>query len=50
LPIAIHKCVLPMDISPAIDFLSPWSRPWIYFAIESKIMRKLPVGMDGDFA
>ncbi len=50
MPNAIHKCVIPLDISPAIDFFSPQSRPWIFFAVESKIMHKLHVGIGGDFA
>ncbi len=46
LPNAILKCVFPLDFPPAIDFSSPGFRPRISFAIESRIMHELPVGMD----
>jgi hypothetical protein len=50
LPNAIHKHVLSLDFSLAIDFSSPGSRPWISFPIESKIMRKPPTRMGKDYA
>jgi hypothetical protein len=42
-----NKHVFPLDHSPAIEFASPRSRPWISFAVDSKIMRKLPGGRGG---
>ncbi len=40
----IHKHTFPLDYSPTIDFVSPRSRPWISFAVDSKITRKPPAG------